>query len=383
MLRILTTLLCHDTHRVLIGASSSSLRSYGEVGDLRGLGGVAAGVGLELARVYLPAVLVDAVVGEVVRGEVELYALGCAGLEVDALEAFQLFGGALDFGGGVAEVELDYVGAGALAVVGYVERDGDGGCVAVAFDGGLDVAVAEGGVGETEAEGEERLLVGGEVFAGVVAIAVEEAFGVVDGDVAVGVGGRVGVASGVVGVVDRIVGPGAGEAEGQVAFGGACAEEDLGERGAAGLARVVVVEESWNGVDPGLRVDATARGEDDDGVFIERGDGADESVLAEGKLEGAVEAFALGPGAEAYAENDGVGGGGDLAGGVVDEVVLAADAEAEGLAGRPGMIDEREVDGLIGVQWERGGEWGVAFAMLLIEDGLAFDLELEAVFTGG
>ena len=86
------------------------------------------------------------------------------------------------------------------------------------------MAVAEGGVGQTKAEGEEWLLVRGQVFAGVIAIAVEEAFGVVDGDVVVGVG-RCG---GVVGVVDGIGGPGTIEAEGEAAFGRALAEEDLG-----------------------------------------------------------------------------------------------------------------------------------------------------------
>ena len=59
---------------------SSSLRRDIEFGDFGRLRGVAAGVGLEETGIYLPVVVGDAVVGEVVRGQLELHALGGAGL---------------------------------------------------------------------------------------------------------------------------------------------------------------------------------------------------------------------------------------------------------------------------------------------------------------
>src|SRR6516162_2656861 len=93
------------------------------------------------------------VVAHVLAGELEVEPLAVPGGEGDLLEALELVGRLAD-AWGVGEVELGDLGPGALPGVG----DGDvgGGAVRIGVD--LQVAVAEGGVGQAVAEREQRRL---------------------------------------------------------------------------------------------------------------------------------------------------------------------------------------------------------------------------------
>ena len=129
---------------------------------------------------------------------------------MDACKALQLANGRGDRGGGVAGVELHDFVACTHACVAHVYADGEG---VVGGQGGgveLEVAVGEGGVAETVAEGVE----GGtcEVAVGAVCHAV------------VGEGGQ---------VADGLV-----EGDGEASGGVVVAKEDVGDGGSACLARI-------------------------------------------------------------------------------------------------------------------------------------------------
>ena len=110
------------------------------------VGGGGADEDFECARFGNPVFAENIVEGEGARVEGEARGLGLSGLEVQLLEAFQLFERADQGGLHVAHVELDDFFPGQAAGVGHVDADFKG---LAEFDlaGRVQVGVGKGGVG--------------------------------------------------------------------------------------------------------------------------------------------------------------------------------------------------------------------------------------------
>src|SRR5579872_2167796 len=119
------------------------------------------------------------------------------------------------------------------------------------------MAVLEGGVGKSEAKGEQGL----DMIVLVSAIADKNAFFI---DHAIGAGFEV------VTVVNRIVFPAAFEGDGQMPRRIDCAEKNFGESFAALLAGIPNFEIGGDAVEPVGGIDIAAGGDGDDDVFIYR-----------------------------------------------------------------------------------------------------------------
>jgi hypothetical protein len=225
--------------------------------------------------------------GEVDRIEFEGDGLRFAGSESHAIPGDEAFEGGLAGCGGQNRVDLGDFSSRAIAAVAHGEGD--------LVLRGLQIREFIRGVGESEAEGEEGLLLfrlkpfvtdadtfcGGRFEEGQFAGTVMTGAWVLDqvhtGDLRV-----------------RQLRVGFREGDGEAARGIDFAEEDAGQRLGAAYAGVPGFNDALDAIDPGHADGATAF-DDDDGVWIGGGDGIDEAVLVVRQRDGCgVHAFAQG-----------------------------------------------------------------------------------------
>ena len=116
------------------------------------------------------------------------------------------------------------------------------------------------------------------MLAGVVTVADEDAFGVLDMRRLTGGHWRT-----VVIVMSGILLPGLFKADREMTLRRVLAEEDLGDGLAALLTRIPGVHESRNTVEPAVRIHAATCGEGDDGLLVSCDYGLDQLVLSPGQ----------------------------------------------------------------------------------------------------
>ncbi len=192
-----------------------------------------------------------------------------------------------------------------------------------------------------------------------------------------------GVRRRVVPVVHRIVLPAALEADRQLALGRALAEQDLGQGAPALLARVPVLQQRRHLAEPVLGGVVAARGDADDGLAIGGGNRLDQRFLAPGQAEGAVVGLALRSRIEAHRHHRRVGLRRDRLRLRRDQVLDRLDAQADARVTHVRPVVQLDRHRFAGGEAQRGVERCLAFAVRLLDHGLAVDQQLVGVEAGG